>query len=220
MRLLNIVSIEDPVEYRLPGVNQVQVNPKIGLDFAGGLRAILRQDPDIIMVGEIRDKDTARMAIAAALTGHLVFSTVHTNTAAEALARLLDMEIEPYLLASAVCGVIAQRLVRRLCLHCRKSLILDSGIIESLTREPGGMIFSPQGCPKCQGSGYNGRIGIHEYLPYNQEIKELVLQKASALTLEQASRASGMLSLYDDGLLKVDRGLTSLEEVLRLAAGV
>lgn len=217
---LNIVSIEDPVEYRLPGVNQVQVNLKTGLDFAGGLRAILRQDPDIIMVGEIRDKDTARMAIAAALTGHLVFSTVHTNTAAEALARLLDMGIEPYLLASAVCGVIAQRLVRRLCPHCKRPQMIEAEMIRFLGWEPRSMVYGSQGCPRCQGKGYNGRIGIHEYLPYNQEIKELVLQKVSALTLEQASRASGMLSLQEDGLLKVDKGLTSLEEVIRLAAGV
>ena len=217
---LNIVSIEDPVEYRLPGVNQAQVNLKVGLDFASGLRAILRQDPDVIMVGEIRDKETARIATAAALTGHLVFSTVHTNTAAEALARLLDMDIEPYLLASAVCGVLSQRLVRRLCPSCKEVRIIDTELTKTLDWEPTREIYGPKGCAKCQGLGYSGRIGIHEYLPYNLEIKELVIQKASAAVLEQRSRSLGMLSLMDDALLKVEAGITSLEEVIRLAAGV
>ena len=217
---LNIVSIEDPVEYRLPGVNQAQVNLKIGLDFAGGLRAILRQDPDVIMVGEIRDRDTARIATAAALTGHLVFSTIHTNTAAEALARLLDMDIEPYLLASAVCGVISQRLVRKLCPICKEPRVIGSQEKKILSWEPSGEIYRPKGCSKCQRSGYSGRIGVHEYLPYNTKIKELVLEKCSAATLEQTSRSLGMLSLMEDALQKVDQGLTSLEEVLRLSAGV
>lgn len=217
---LNMVSIEDPVEYRLPGVNQAQVNSKIGLDFAGGLRAILRQDPDVIMVGEIRDRDTARIATAAALTGHLVFSTVHTNTAAEALARLLDMDIEPYLLASAVCGVISQRLVRKLCPFCKESQPVALELIKTLCWEPTGKIYGPKGCTRCQGSGYRGRMGIHEYLPYTLEIKELVLKKSGAAALEQASRSLGMLSLMEDALLKVDKGWTSLEEVIRLAAGV
>ncbi len=217
---LNIVSIEDPVEYRLPGVNQAQVNLKVGLDFAGGLRAILRQDPDVIMVGEIRDRDTARIATAAALTGHLVFSTVHTNTAAEALARLLDMDIESYLLASAVCGVLSQRLVRRLCPFCKEERIIGAELAETLDWIPTGKIYGPKGCTKCHGLGYSGRIGIHEYLPYNQEIKELVIQKASSAALVQRSRSFGMLSLMDDALLKVDAGVTSLEEVIRLAAGV
>ncbi|KUO58795.1 MAG: pilus assembly protein PilB [Gracilibacter sp. BRH_c7a] len=217
---LNIVSIEDPVEYRLPGVNQAQVNQKIGLDFAGGLRAILRQDPDIIMVGEIRDRDTARIATAAALTGHLVFTTVHTNTAAEALARLLDMDIEPYLLASAVCGVLSQRLVRKLCPYCKEVRNIGTELTKTLEWEPSGEIYGPKGCTKCQGSGYSGRIGVHEYLPYNSKIKELVIQKNGAKVLEQTSRSLGILSLLDDALLKVDAGITSLEEVIRLAAGV
>lgn len=217
---LNIVSIEDPVEYRLPGVNQAQVNLKVGLDFASGLRAILRQDPDVIMVGEIRDRDTARIATAAALTGHLVFSTVHTNTAAEALARLLDMDIEPYLLASAVCGVLSQRLVRRLCPFCKEVRVIEAELTKTLEWKPTGEIYGSKGCSKCHGSGYSGRIGIHEYLPYNHEIKELVIKKASATALEQRSRSLGMLSLMDDALLKVDSGVTSLEEVIRLSAGV
>lgn len=212
---LNIVSIEDPVEYRLAGVNQAQVNPRVGLDFANGLRAILRQDPDIIMIGEIRDKDTARIATAAALTGHLVLSTVHTNTAAEALARLLDMDIEPYLLASAVCGIIAQRLVRRLCPACSKEQEMPYKTQEMLGWYPKGKIYGPQGCLKCRGTGYSGRIGIHEYLPYTEEIKSLVIKKSNALDIEQTARSLGMLSLLEDALLKVERGLTSLEEVLR-----
>lgn len=217
---LNIVSIEDPVEYRLPGVNQAQVNTRIGLDFAGGLRAILRQDPDIIMVGEIRDKETARIATAAALTGHLVLSTVHTNTAAEALARMLDMEIEPYLLAAAVCGVISQRLLRKLCPFCREKRPVSQQLKDAFNWQNVDMIYGAKGCPKCRGTGYSGRIGIHEYLPYNQKIKELVLQKSSSAELEKASRALGMKDLQEDALLKVVEGYTSLEEALRLQAGI
>lgn len=216
---LNIVSIEDPVEYRLPGVNQAQVNVKIGLDFAGGLRAILRQDPDIIMVGEIRDKETARIATTAALTGHLVLSTVHTNTAAEALARMLDMEIEPYLLAVSICGVLSQRLVRKLCPYCKavRSVSLEERKIFNLFCDN---IYEPKGCSKCRGTGYIGRIGIHEYLPYNHEIKELILQKSNSVLMEKACRERGMITLKEDALLKVMEGLTSLEEVMRLTAGI
>lgn len=217
---LNIVSIEDPVEYRLPGVNQAQVNTKIGLDFAGGLRAVLRQDPDIIMVGEIRDKETARIATAAALTGHLVLSTVHTNTAAEALARMLDMDIEPYLIASAVCGVLAQRLVRKLCPNCKELRSVSSELKEVFNWENIDYIYGPKGCSQCRGTGYSGRIGIHEYLTYNQEIKELVLQKSSSILLEKTSQASGMINLKEDALLKVLEGHTSLEEVMRLSTGI
>jgi len=213
--VLNIVSIEDPVEYRLAGINQAQVNSRVGLDFASGLRAILRQDPDIIMIGEIRDKDTARIATAAALTGHLVLSTVHTNTAAEALARLMDMEIEPYLLASAVCGIVAQRLVRKLCPACRIEQAVPYKTEELLRWYPKGKVYGPKGCLKCRGTGYNDRIGIHEYLPYTEEIKSLVIRKSSALDIEQTARSLGMMSLLEDALLKVEKGLTSVEEVFR-----
>lgn len=213
---LNIVSIEDPVEYRLPGVNQAQVNTKIGFDFAGGLRAILRQDPDIIMVGEIRDKETAHIATAAALTGHLVLTTVHTNTAAEALARLLDMEIEPYLVASAVCGVIAQRLVRKLCPACRQKAAVSPEVRAAFGLQDIEFVYRPQGCGKCRSTGYAGRIGIHEYLPYNPQIKEMVMRKCNASQIEKTSRGLGMLTLWEDALGKVRDGTTSLEEVIRL----
>ncbi|HHV63644.1 MAG TPA: type II/IV secretion system protein [Peptococcaceae bacterium] len=217
---LNIVSIEDPVEYRLPGVNQAQVNTRIGLDFAAGLRAILRQDPDIIMVGEIRDKETARIATAAALTGHLVLSTVHTNTAAEALARLLDMDIDPYLVAASICGVISQRLLRKLCPFCREPRPVSAQMKETFNLQNVEVIYGAKGCPKCRGTGYLGRIGIHEFLPYNQEIKELVLKKSSSALLEKTSRALGMITLQEDALLKVVEGYTSLEEAMRLIAGI
>jgi len=217
---LNIVSIEDPVEYRLSGVNQAQVNPKIGLDFAGGLRAILRQDPDIIMVGEIRDKETARIACTAALTGHLVLSTVHTNTAVEALIRMLDMDVEPYLLAASISGVLAQRLVRKLCPHCKSLREVTTEESKIFNLAPTNKVYSPKGCAKCRGTGYMDRIGIHEYLPYNRKIKELILQKKSSVNLENACQQMGVIDLKKDALLKVAAGLTSLEEVMRLSIGV
>jgi type IV pilus assembly protein PilB len=216
----NLVSVEDPVEYRLPGVNQAQVNTRIGFDFAGGLRAILRQDPDIIMVGEIRDQETAQIATAAALTGHLVLSTVHTNSAAEAFVRMLDMEIEPFMLAASVCGVVAQRLVRRLCPHCREESSVSLDMKKTFGWEDVERIYRPKGCTKCRGTGYHGRIGIHEYLPYSQEIKQLILRKSNARRIEEIARSQGMLTLREDALLKVVQGETSLEEVMRLSAGV
>lgn len=217
---LNIVSIEDPVEYRLPGVNQVQVHAKIGLTFANGLRAILRQDPDVIMVGEIRDEETARIAIAASLTGHLVLSTLHTNTAAEALTRLLDMGIEPYLLASTVGGILSQRLVRLLCPYCRTPYQFGEaerkvwGILEQAA------MYQAVGCSRCRGSGYHGRIGIHELLLYNRDIKKLVLTRHSSSEIEQAAIASGMHPLLRDGMSKAEHGLTTVGEVVRSATGI
>lgn len=212
---LNIVAVEDPVEYRLDGVSQVQVHTRIGLTFAAGLRAILRQDPDVIMVGEIRDEETARMAIGAALTGHLVLSTLHTNTAAEAITRLLDMGIEPYFLASAVNAVLAQRLVRKLCEQCKTEYRLDEAEQKALALEAG-TLCRPQGCPACRGTGFQGRIGVHELLLYNQEVKELVLGKHSSQALERAAIKTGMVTLLKDGLLKAAAGFTSLDEVLVL----
>ncbi|AFM42262.1 type II secretory pathway, ATPase PulE/Tfp pilus assembly pathway, ATPase PilB [Desulfosporosinus acidiphilus SJ4] len=211
----NIISIEEPVEYQLPGINQVQVNLPAGLSFAVGLRHILRQDPDVIMIGEIRDEETARIAITASLTGHLVLSTLHTNTAAEALVRLLDMGIEPYLLASAVTGVLSQRLVRRLCDVCKKSSNV-SDIEKKALRLPAAIkqLYHSQGCPKCLGIGFRGRIGIHEFLPYNQEIRELILARHNSQDIERQATLSGMLTIYEDGLLKVAQGLTTIEEVL------
>lgn len=211
---LNIVSIEDPVEYRLPGVVSVQVNPKTGLTFAQGLRSILRQDPDIIMIGEIRDEETARIAIAAALTGHLVLSTLHTNTAAEAFTRLLDMGIEPYLLAAAIRGVLSQRLVRRLCDQCKKSVDIhpfEQSVMD--LSEDIWQVYQAGGCPNCRETGYSGRIGLHELLLYHQDIKDLVFARQSTRQIEEAAIKAGMIPLRQDGVIKVKEGLTTLEEV-------
>jgi type IV pilus assembly protein PilB len=217
----NIISIEEPVEYQLPGVNQVQVNLPAGLSFAVGLRHILRQDPDVIMIGEIRDADTARIAITASLTGHLVLSTLHTNTAAEALTRLMDMGIEPYLLASAVSGVLSQRLVRRLCEHCKMTYPVSAAEKRTL-RLPAAitLLYRSAGCSECLETGFRGRIGIHEFLRYNQEIKELVLSRHNSRDIEQQAMVSGMLTILDDGLLKVVQGLTTVEEVLHAVSGI
>ncbi|MDP4125825.1 MAG: GspE/PulE family protein, partial [Bacillota bacterium] len=218
---LNIISIEEPVEYQLPGVNQVQVNLPAGLSFAVGLRHILRQDPDVIMIGEIRDEETARIAITASLTGHLVLSTLHTNTAAEALARLIDMGIEPYLLASAVSGVLSQRLVRRLCEHCKTTYKLSETEKRTL-RLPTyiSTLYRSTGCTECLETGFHGRIGIHEFLQYNQEIRKLVLSRQNSRDIEQQAMVSGMLTILEDGLLKVAQGSTTLEEVLHATSGI
>lgn len=217
----NIISIEDPVEYQISGVNQVQVNLPAGLSFAVGLRHILRQDPDVIMIGEIRDEETARIAITASLTGHLVLTTLHTNTAAEALARLMDMGIEPYLLASAVSGVLSQRLVRRLCEHCKTTYPVSAAEKRAL-RLPASitLLYRSTGCPECLGTGFRGRIGIHEFLLYNQEIKELVLSRHNSRDIEQQAMVSGMLTVFEDGLLKVIQGFTTVEEVLHAVSGI
>ncbi len=218
---LNIISIEEPVEYQLAGVNQVQVNLPAGLNFAVGLRHILRQDPDVIMIGEIRDEETARIAVTASLTGHLVLSTLHTNTAAEALTRLIDMGIESYLLASVVSGVLSQRLVRRLCEHCKATYIVSESeksafqLPSSIT-----LLYHSIGCPECLGTGFRGRIGIHEFLLYNQEIKDLVLSRHNSRDIEQQAMVSGMLTVFEDGLLKVTQGLTTVEEVLHAVSGI
>jgi len=217
----NIISIEEPVEYQLSGVNQVQVNLPAGLSFPVGLKHILRQDPDVIMIGEIRDEETARIAITASLTGHLVLTTLHTNTAAEALARLMDMGVEPFLLASAVSGVLSQRLVRRLCEHC-KILYKVSEAEKRVLQLPGSVsqLYRAVGCPDCLETGFRGRIGIHEFMLYNQEIKELILSVQNARDIEQQAMVSGMLTVYEDGLLKVIQGLTTVEEVLRVTSRI
>ncbi|BAE84175.1 type IV pilus assembly protein PilB [Desulfitobacterium sp. LBE] len=218
---LNLVSIEDPVEYQLPGVVSVQVQPKIGLTFAQGLRSILRQDPDVIMIGEIRDEETARIAIAAALTGHLVLSTLHTNTAAEAFTRLLDMGIEPYLVAAVLRGVLSQRLVRRLCEQCKEPWHLDPLEKDAMDLpESVRQVFRAKGCPKCRGTGYSGRIGIHELLLYHQDIKDLVLEGQSSGAIEEKAIAKGMIPLRRDGYNKVRQGLTSLEEIWYSTSGI
>jgi type IV pilus assembly protein PilB len=193
----NIVTIEDPVEYRLAGVRQIQINPEVGLTFANGLRSILRQDPDIIMVGEIRDKETAEIAIQSALTGHLVFATLHTNDAPSSIARLMDMGIEPFLIASSLIGVIAQRLVRVLCQECKG-----------------------KGCQTCSQSGYKGRSGIYELMILDDPIRQLITKKASAAEIRKAALSAGMMPLREDGLQKVEQGLTLKEEVFRVTQEV
>ena len=218
----HIVTIEDPVEYQLPMIRQIQVNPAVHLTFANGLRSILRQDPDIIMVGEIRDKETAEIAIQAALTGHLVFSTLHTNNAASAVTRLLEMGIQPFLVASTLMGVIAQRLVRSICKECRTSYQpseADLGSLKSVIsgspKEAGLQLYRGKGCLNCKKTGYRGRSGIFEMLVPNHEIRKLVLAKASSEEIELQAVKSGMSILRQDGFEKIKSGATTIEEVLR-----
>ncbi|MBM3852773.1 MAG: type II/IV secretion system protein [Verrucomicrobia bacterium] len=222
---LRIITIEDPIEYEVPGVNQMQVRPEIGLTFADALRHVLRQDPDVIMVGEIRDKDTAEIAIRASLTGHLVFSTLHTNDAPGAITRLVDMGIEPFLVASAIELVIAQRLVRRLCTECtRPSPIARVKLQENLAilgcdpQEAEGIeqLKAPVGCDRCRGTGYRGRIGIFEIFRLNEEMHQLVLQRESTRTLADCARRHGMRTLGQSGWEKVKNGSTTFDEVLRV----
>lgn len=222
---LRIITIEDPIEYEVPGVNQMQVRPEIGLTFADALRHVLRQDPDVIMVGEIRDKDTAEIAIRASLTGHLVFSTLHTNDAPGAITRLVDMGIEPFLVASAIELVIAQRLVRRLCPECsRPAPITKVKLLENLAIlgcDPAEadnieMLKAPVGCDRCRGTGYRGRIGIFEIFRLNDEMHELVLKRESTRTLADCARKHGMRTLGQSGWEKVKAGYTTFDEVLRV----
>jgi type II secretion system protein E len=214
----NIMTIEDPIEYHLAGINQVAVNPKADLTFASALRSFLRQDPNIIMVGEIRDRETAEIAIQAALTGHLVLSTLHTNDAPSSLTRLIDMGIEPFLIASSVVGVLAQRLVRVICPKCKESFQPSAAVAKELGLTNGSACFRGKGCPTCRQGGYKGRCGAFELLAMNDEIKAQVVAKASANKIREAARAAGMRSLREDGLLKVQAGVTTVEEVLRVTA--
>jgi general secretion pathway protein E len=216
-----IITIEDPVEYRLSGVTQMQVKPGIGLTFARGLRHIVRQDPDVVLVGEIRDRETAEIAIHAALTGHLVFSTLHTNDAAGAVTRLLEMGIEDFLLASAILGILAQRLVRLICPECRTAVASGvSGqewrqIRSDIGAEPE-QLFTGRGCPACAQTGYQGRSGIYELLLVDDGIRPLILRRADANSLRKQAMAQGMRTLAGDGWDKVAQGLTTVEEVLRV----
>jgi len=215
-----VITIEDPVEYQLAGVNQIHVRPKIGLTFADGLRHILRQDPDVIMVGEIRDGETAEIAIHAALTGHLVFSTLHTNDSASAVARLLDMGAEPFLVASSVEGVLAQRLVRRLCPHCKQAYLPGDSELANLESIPGwapGLeLFHPQGCDQCRGTGYMGRVGLYELLAIDETIEHLILEQAPSSAIKEAGQRRGMVSLREEGWRRVMEGVTSVEEITRV----
>ena len=212
-----LISIEDPVEYEVQGVKQIHVNPSAGLTFASGLRAMVRSDPDTLMVGEIRDRETAQIAMEAALTGHLVLSTLHTNDASLAAARLIDMGVEPFLIASGIECIVAQRLARRLCSSCKKPAQLSSEELEQVgIAEGDGDVYEPVGCITCNGTGYAGRIGLFEVLVLNDRIRTLILAKASSGEIEQAAVAAGMHRLRDDGFEKVRHGITSLAEVLRV----
>jgi type IV pilus assembly protein PilB len=220
---VNIVTCEDPVEYQLVGINQVQVKPDVGLTFAAALRSILRQDPDIVLVGEIRDSETAEIAVKAALTGHLVLSTLHTNDAAGAITRLIDMGIEPFLLASSIILAQAQRLYRKLCAACKKEDALPLEVLKANRIDPeffaGAHIYKAVGCPKCNHTGYKGRGAIMEVLPVDDEIREFVLRNASSSEIRDRARAKGMIVLKEVGLMKVREGITSLEAALEITGG-
>jgi type II secretory ATPase GspE/PulE/Tfp pilus assembly ATPase PilB-like protein len=225
---VNIVTLEDPVEYQIAGVNQVQINPQAGLTFASGLRSFLRQDPNIIMVGEIRDEETAELAIQASLTGHLVFSTLHTNSAAGALPRLLDMHAEPYLLASTITAIVAQRVVRKICPSCKAPYVPVPEVVADMKRVLGKLwtvdeskqaaqLYKGQGCNTCGGSGYKGRVGIFEVLPVSEKVGRLILEHSPAGDIENQAVSEGMITMKQDGYLKVVEGVTTIEEVLRVA---
>jgi type IV pilus assembly protein PilB len=216
-----LIAIEDPVEYELDGVKQVQVNPKTGLTFASGLRSMIRSDPDVMMVGEIRDRETAQIAIESALTGHLVFSTLHTSGAPMAPARLIEMGIEPFLVASGVQCVVAQGLARRLCEACRSPVRIAAAELEQSGLSQLGDLdaFGPVGCPHCRNTGYLGRIGIYEVMTLNDEIRALILERESAAEIAGAARRAGMRTLIEDGLEKVQQGITSVPEILRVFGG-
>lgn len=222
---INIITVEDPVEYQLPGIHQVQVNPKAGLNFANALRSILRQDPDVILVGEIRDEETARIAIQAALTGHLVLSTLHTNDAPSAVTRLIDMGIEPFLISSSLLGAVAQRLVRKICPKCKISYEPTSEELEILKSNlPNNVdvknitLYKGTGCSYCNNRGYKGRTAIHEIMVIDDDIRELIIKKVSKETIRETARKKGMNTLREDGLLKVLNGITTIEEIMRVTA--
>jgi type IV pilus assembly protein PilB len=221
---INIITVEDPVEYRLSGVNQVQINQKAGLTFATALRSILRSDPDVVMVGEIRDGETAKISIEAALTGHLVLSTLHTNDAPQALTRLGEMGVEPFLIGAAVSAVVAQRLARKLCTHCCEMYtpsvdeLLKARVSREVAAASDGMVFyRKKGCPRCNQSGYKGRIGVYQLLTMSEQLESLAVTKASREDIERAAIGEGMRTLWDDGLAKVAAGLTSIEELARVS---
>jgi general secretion pathway protein E len=216
----NVVTVEDPIEYRLRGINQIQVKPQIGLDFASLLRSILRQDPDVVMVGEIRDLETAQIAVQAALTGHLVLSTLHTNSAAATITRLRDMGLEDYLLTAVLRGILAQRLVRRLCTHCAQPVPAPDELVQrfDLHRRAGKGAITlrhPVGCPQCRGTGYRGRLAIAEFLMPDEGIERLIFARADHVEIERAAVAAGMVTMFDAGLNAALAGDTTIEEVVR-----
>ncbi len=217
----NIVTIEDPVEYQLGGIAQIQVNPRIGLTFAHGLRSVLRHDPDVILVGEVRDVETAEIAIQAAMTGHLVFSTLHTNDAASAVTRLVDMGIEPFRIASVVRAVLAQRLLRVLCPECKEEYSPEGEALRVAGISPaqlrGSVVYRPKGCPSCSGTGYRGRTGIYEIMRVSDPVRQLIMKKADSTAISRKALDEGMKTLRDDGALKFLEGATSLEELMRVS---
>jgi type IV pilus assembly protein PilB len=218
---VNVITVEDPVEYRLAGINQVQVNQKAGLTFAAALRSILRSDPDVVLIGEIRDHETAQIAVEAALTGHLVLATLHTNDAPSAVTRLTEMGIEPFLVGSALDCVLAQRLTRRLCDRCKEAYTPTTQDLEAFgfpwtPGEPMPTLYRPVGCSACSKTGYKGRIALHEIMEVGEQIERLTVQRASAAAIGEVARAEGMLTLRADGMSKVAQGVTSIEEVLRV----
>jgi len=215
----NIITVEDPIEYQLEGINQVNVNYEVDLTFASALRSILRQDPDIIMVGEIRDFDTVDIAIKAALTGHFVLSTLHTTTAPGAVTRLINMGVEPFLLSSTLIGVVAQRLVRKLCPRCKEKASLDAKIRERFKIKKDVKVYKPKGCKACSNQGYKGRIALGEYLHMDTNLKNMISESETEHAIKRYAREHGMRTLREDGILKVENGTTSLEEVLRVTAG-
>ena len=211
----NIVTIEDPVEYMLHGINQVQVNTKAGLTFAAGLRSILRQDPDIVMIGEIRDEETAQIAVRASITGHLVLSTLHTNDAPSSIARLVDMGIEPFLVAESLSGIIAQRLVRRLCPECKKPVMTSHAEMEILQLSEPAKIYQHVGCPKCNGIGYKGRIALHEVMHINRILRDAIQDASGTEILRDVAKKNGMVQLYDGAKQMVLTGMTSISEMVK-----
>ncbi len=222
---VNIASLEDPVEYEIAGINQVQVNSTIGLTFASGLRSFLRQDPNIILVGEIRDKETAELAMQAALTGHLVFSTLHTSSAAGALPRLIDLGAETFLIASTISAIVGQRIVREICIHCKESFVPPEQLLSEIKQALGNLfptgkeikLYRGKGCKECGNLGYKGRIGIYEVLPITEKVGRLILEKVDGASISKQAVIEGMITMKQDGYLKVLQGLTTVEEVLRVA---
>ena len=212
----NIVTVEDPVEYRLAGINQIQVNPKAGLTFANSLRAILRSDPDVVLIGEVRDRETALIAVESAMTGHLVLTTLHTNDAASAISRLIEMGVEPYLVVSAVDCVVAQRLARKLCDRCKEAYTPTEAELEQTGLEGPVTLYRPVGCPSCGKTGYHGRLGLFEVMPMTEELEQLTVERGSAEDIRRKAIEQGMLTLRQDGMEKAKQGLTSLEEVFRV----
>ena len=213
---VNIVTVEDPIEYDLDNINQAQINTKSGVTFASALKSILRQDPDIIMVGEVRDEETVELGIRAALTGHLVFSTVHTNDAASGFTRLLNWDVEPFLIASTVKGILAQRLVRRICLECREEYEPTHEELKMIgigTKDEPVRTFKGKGCLACRDTGFKGRIGIYELLLMDADISELVLNQEPGYKIRKKARENGMTTLLEDGIIKIERGDTTISEV-------